>query len=120
MGFTLPSAGVTPAPSIKKDAGLRPCQEVGLVRAAFCRVRSPFPRGKGLGVGFFAIRIALHSFARSTRRILLTRMAKVLTTSDVAARVPPGQTLTDKFPVLTYGPTPRFNPMTWDFKVVGL
>src|SRR5260370_28996046 len=25
VGFTLPSAGVTPAPSIKKDAGLRPC-----------------------------------------------------------------------------------------------
>jgi hypothetical protein len=25
VGFTLPSAGVTPAPSIKKDAGLHPC-----------------------------------------------------------------------------------------------
>ncbi len=40
--------------------------------------------------------------------------------ADVAARVPPGQTLTDKFPVLSYGPTPRFNPEKWDFRVVGL
>jgi hypothetical protein len=28
VGFTLPWAGVTPAPNIKKDAGLRPCLEV--------------------------------------------------------------------------------------------
>ena len=47
-------------------------------------------------------------------------MAKPLTSQDVAARVPPGQILTDKFPVLTYGPTPHFDPKTWDFKVVGL
>ncbi|MGO9451486.1 MAG: sulfite oxidase-like oxidoreductase [Candidatus Binataceae bacterium] len=35
-------------------------------------------------------------------------------------RLPPGQTLTDKFPVLSYGPTPRFNPAKWDFRVLGL
>src|SRR2546426_8848223 len=35
-------------------------------------------------------------------------------------RLPPGQTLTDKFPVLSYGPTPRFDPAKWDFRVVGL
>ena len=47
-------------------------------------------------------------------------MAKLSSARDVAARVPPGQVLTDKFPVLSYGPTPRFDPKTWDFKVVGL
>jgi DMSO/TMAO reductase YedYZ molybdopterin-dependent catalytic subunit len=43
-----------------------------------------------------------------------------LPSEDLAARVPPGQVLTDKFPVLTYGPTPQFDPRTWDFRVTGL
>jgi DMSO/TMAO reductase YedYZ molybdopterin-dependent catalytic subunit len=47
-------------------------------------------------------------------------MKKILTPGDIANRVPPGQTLTDKFPVLSYGPTPRFNSEKWDFRVVGL
>ena len=47
-------------------------------------------------------------------------MKKILTPAEVAGRVPPGQTLTDKFPVLSYGPTPRFNAEKWDFRVVGL
>jgi DMSO/TMAO reductase YedYZ molybdopterin-dependent catalytic subunit len=34
-------------------------------------------------------------------------------------RLPPGQSLTQKFPVLHYGPVPRFNPDTWDLKVWG-
>jgi DMSO/TMAO reductase YedYZ molybdopterin-dependent catalytic subunit len=34
-------------------------------------------------------------------------------------RLPPGQALTQKFPVLHYGPVPVFNPLTWDFKVWG-
>jgi DMSO/TMAO reductase YedYZ molybdopterin-dependent catalytic subunit len=34
-------------------------------------------------------------------------------------RLPPGQSLTQKFPVLHYGPVPGFNPVTWDFKVWG-
>jgi DMSO/TMAO reductase YedYZ molybdopterin-dependent catalytic subunit len=34
-------------------------------------------------------------------------------------RVPPGQSLTQKFPVLHYGPVPGFNPSTWDFRVWG-
>jgi DMSO/TMAO reductase YedYZ molybdopterin-dependent catalytic subunit len=34
-------------------------------------------------------------------------------------RLPPGQALTQKFPVLHYGPVPRFNPETWDFKMWG-
>jgi|SRR5687768_10506801 len=34
-------------------------------------------------------------------------------------RLPPGQALTFKFPVLHYGPVPHFNPATWDFRVWG-
>lgn len=34
-------------------------------------------------------------------------------------RLPPGQSLTLKFPVLHYGPVPNFNPATWDFRVWG-
>jgi DMSO/TMAO reductase YedYZ molybdopterin-dependent catalytic subunit len=34
-------------------------------------------------------------------------------------RLPPGQALTKKFPVLHYGPVPRFDPLTWDFRVWG-
>jgi len=35
-------------------------------------------------------------------------------------RLPPGQALTQKFPVLHYGPVPPFNPATWDFRIFGL
>ncbi len=34
-------------------------------------------------------------------------------------RLPPGQSLTLKFPVLHYGPVPSFNPVTWNFRVWG-
>ena len=34
-------------------------------------------------------------------------------------RLPPGQSLTEKFPVLTYGPNPPFDPETWDLRVFG-
>ena len=34
-------------------------------------------------------------------------------------RLPPGQSLTEKFPVLTYGPNPKFDPATWDLRVFG-
>ena len=37
-----------------------------------------------------------------------------------AQRVPPGQHLTEKWPVLTYGGTPRFDPRTWTFRCFGL
>ncbi len=35
-------------------------------------------------------------------------------------RLPPGQSLTLKWPVLHYGSVPRFDPARWDFKVTGL
>lgn len=34
-------------------------------------------------------------------------------------RLPPGQSLTNRFPVLHYGPVPKFNPATWDFRIFG-
>lgn len=34
-------------------------------------------------------------------------------------RLPPGQALTLKFPVLHYGPVPNFNPATWNFRIWG-
>ena len=34
-------------------------------------------------------------------------------------RLPPGQSLTNKFPILHYGPVPPFNPATWVFRVWG-
>jgi DMSO/TMAO reductase YedYZ molybdopterin-dependent catalytic subunit len=34
-------------------------------------------------------------------------------------RLPPGQAVTVKFPVLHYGPIPAFDPATWNFRVWG-
>jgi DMSO/TMAO reductase YedYZ molybdopterin-dependent catalytic subunit len=39
---------------------------------------------------------------------------------ETAGRVPPGQRLTTKFPVLHYGSMPKFDLQTWDFRVWGL
>ena len=35
-------------------------------------------------------------------------------------RLPPGQVLTEKWPVLHYGVVPRFDPERWDFRIFGL
>ena len=37
-----------------------------------------------------------------------------------AGRLPPGQSLTLKWPVLHYGNVPRFDPETWQFRCFGL
>ena len=34
-------------------------------------------------------------------------------------RLPAGQSLTQRFPVLTYGPNAKFDPATWDLQVAG-
>ncbi len=39
---------------------------------------------------------------------------------DGRERLPPGQFLTTDFPVLSYGPSPKFNPQKWDFWVIGM
>ena len=38
---------------------------------------------------------------------------------DQEGRLPPGQSLTRKFPVLHYGPIPPFNPDAWNFRIWG-
>ncbi|MFN2145156.1 MAG: molybdopterin-dependent oxidoreductase [Anaerolineales bacterium] len=38
---------------------------------------------------------------------------------DSEGRLPPGQSLTQKFPVLHFGPVPTFNPATWDLRIWG-
>ena len=47
-------------------------------------------------------------------------MSKPPLSAELAARVPPGQHLVDDFPVLSYGPTPRFNLQKWDFRIFGM
>ncbi|MDR7482755.1 MAG: sulfite oxidase-like oxidoreductase [Armatimonadota bacterium] len=37
-----------------------------------------------------------------------------------AGRVPPGQYVTEKWPVLHYGSIPQFDPLRWDFRLFGL
>ena len=39
--------------------------------------------------------------------------------TEVQKRVPPGQYLTEKWPVLHYGPIPSFDPKRWDFRIWG-
>ncbi|MDQ3794961.1 MAG: molybdopterin-dependent oxidoreductase, partial [Actinomycetota bacterium] len=44
-----------------------------------------------------------------------------LDTARGKKRVPPGQYLVgDRWPILTYGSTPQFDPKQWDFTVGGL
>jgi DMSO/TMAO reductase YedYZ molybdopterin-dependent catalytic subunit len=47
-------------------------------------------------------------------------MAKRLPGNEQDHRLPPGQSLVNNFPVLSYGPTPRFNAPKWDFRLYGL
>ena len=37
-----------------------------------------------------------------------------------AGRLPPGQSLTLKWPILHAGTVRRFDPRTWDFRIAGL
>lgn len=39
--------------------------------------------------------------------------------NELKSRTPPGQYLTTKFPVLTYGPTPRIDTENWQLRVFG-
>ncbi len=50
----------------------------------------------------------------------LKRPDQVKEAPDQGERVPPGQFLSDKFPVLTYGSTPKVDLKTWTMRVFGL
>lgn len=49
----------------------------------------------------------------------LGRMTRIRQERE-GAPAPPGQFVTEKFPVLTFGPTPRIDLSTWQFRVFGL
>lgn len=54
-------------------------------------------------------------------RVERLKRVKNIPTESVEERVPPGQFLTDRFPVLTYGPTPRYDTLAnWTLRVFGL
>jgi DMSO/TMAO reductase YedYZ molybdopterin-dependent catalytic subunit len=50
----------------------------------------------------------------------LTRKETAMASTGTRDRLPPGQILTERWPVLHYGPIPPFDPQTWDFQVFGL
>src|SRR3954454_12928496 len=55
-----------------------------------------------------------------TSRILAQRGKRQAEKLGIAPeRVPPGQYLTERFPVLTVGPNPRFDLESWDLRVFG-
>ena len=73
-------------------------------------------------VGRFAVWLVM-SRAKTPRSPTMTARGAIRmkeTPPDLAHRVPPGQVLTDKWPVLTYGLTPRFDPARWSFRCFGL
>src|SRR5215472_16606534 len=43
-----------------------------------------------------------------------------MTRADSIVRLPPGQVLTAKWPVLAYGEMPRVDPAAWTFRCFGL
>lgn len=51
-------------------------------------------------------------FEGNERKVLEQKM-------KTEGRLPPGQSLTLKWPVLHYGSVPRFDPERWDFRVYG-
>ena len=50
----------------------------------------------------------------------LKRPDQVKSAPDQGERVPPGQFLSNKFPVLTYGSSPKIDLKKWNIKVFGL
>ena len=53
---------------------------------------------------------------------MLKKLGKTQTISQdqEGLEVPPGQYVTEKFPVLSFGPTPNIDLKTWQFRVFGL
>ncbi|MGH9397506.1 MAG: sulfite oxidase-like oxidoreductase [Terriglobia bacterium] len=62
---------------------------------------------------YFHNRILVNLWPDDERKTLEQKMEK-------EGRLPPGQSLTLKWPVLHYGSVPAFNPEDWDFRTAGL
>jgi DMSO/TMAO reductase YedYZ molybdopterin-dependent catalytic subunit len=54
------------------------------------------------------------------QRARTVRFRRPTVSADVSDRVPPGQIVTPRWPVLHQGEVPPFDPATWDFRVWGL
>lgn len=54
------------------------------------------------------------------QRTRTVRMPRRKIPEEIAHRVPPGQIVTPRWPILHQGDIPTFNPETWDFRVWGL
>jgi DMSO/TMAO reductase YedYZ molybdopterin-dependent catalytic subunit len=62
-----------------------------------------------------ASEVAVALKARAVRRV-----RRPIVPAGLAHRVPPGQVVATRWPVLHQGDVPRFDPATWDFRVWGL
>ena len=53
---------------------------------------------------------------------MLNKLGRItrINQNRMRADAPPGQFVTEKFPVLTFGPTPRISTAAWEFKIFGL
>ena len=51
---------------------------------------------------------------------MLNKLGRMTRIRQERADAPPGQFVTEKFPVLTFGPTPRIDLSTWQFRIFGL
>ena len=60
------------------------------------------------------------SFENPLKRVERLRRVKSRPDGNRGGRVPPGQFVTEKFPVLHYGSVPAVELATWDFRVFGL
>lgn len=59
-------------------------------------------------------------FENPLKKVERLKRVQNLPKTDQGERVPPGQFLTDKFPVLTYGSTPRYQDLShWDLRIFG-
>ena len=61
------------------------------------------------------IEVSVALKARPVRRV-----RRPIVPADLAHRVPPGQVIATRWPVLHQGDVPPFDPATWDFRVWGL
>lgn len=54
------------------------------------------------------------------KRVQRLRKARPVRERDSETRIPPGQYHTDKFPILSFGPTPEIDLKTWRLNLFGL
>ncbi|ADI14001.1 sulfite oxidase-like oxidoreductase [Truepera radiovictrix] len=47
-------------------------------------------------------------------------LGKIFHKAPASSNVPPGQSVTERFPVMTYGPTPRVSEATFELRIFGL